>query len=97
MDVAVSVNGVPIRLTAERWTHIVENHDDLAGHLDDVLGAISDPAWVTPGRQGSLVAWASAGRRRFLAVCYREVSPADGFVITAYFTGKPMKAPKLWP
>lgn len=33
MDVAISVDGVPIRLTAERWLHIVENHDDLAGHM----------------------------------------------------------------
>ena len=32
MDQAVSRNGVPIRLTEERWFHIVENHDDLAGY-----------------------------------------------------------------
>jgi hypothetical protein len=32
MDVAYSVDGVPVRLTSERWFHIVENHDDLAGH-----------------------------------------------------------------
>jgi hypothetical protein len=28
MDVAQSLNGVPIRLTYERWYHIVENHDE---------------------------------------------------------------------
>jgi hypothetical protein len=31
MDIAISKAGVPIRLTDERWHHIVENHDDLAG------------------------------------------------------------------
>lgn len=28
MDVARSVNGVPIRLSYERWYHIVENHEE---------------------------------------------------------------------
>jgi len=27
MEVAYSVNSVPIRLTYERWFHIIENHD----------------------------------------------------------------------
>ncbi len=36
MDIAISKSGVPIRLTNERWYHIVENHDDLAEY-DEVL------------------------------------------------------------
>ena len=32
MEIVKSVNNVPIRLTDERWIHIVENHDDLAGN-----------------------------------------------------------------
>ncbi len=32
MNTAFSTGGIPIRLTQERWFHIVENHDDLAGH-----------------------------------------------------------------
>ncbi len=38
-DIIISKNGVPIRLTAERWWHIIENHDDLAGYYDDVLAS----------------------------------------------------------
>lgn len=34
----VSVNGVPIRLTEERWFHIVENHDDIGRSLRRRLG-----------------------------------------------------------
>ncbi|MGE5265818.1 MAG: hypothetical protein ACM3L9_00485 [Deltaproteobacteria bacterium] len=46
MDKVMSVDGVPVRLTEERWFHIVENHDDMAGHYDDVLETISDPDLV---------------------------------------------------
>jgi hypothetical protein len=31
MDIAISKTGVPVRLSDERWYHIVENHDDVAG------------------------------------------------------------------
>jgi len=37
MEVAYSVDGVPIRLTYERWYHIVENHDELASYFHEVL------------------------------------------------------------
>jgi len=97
MDVAVSVNGVPIRLTGERWTHVVENHEELAGRMEDVLAAIRDPAWVIRGHGGSLVAYASSGRGKFLAVVYRELRADDGFVITAFVSHKPRKHPKVWP
>ena len=40
MDTAYSVNGVPIRLTHERWFHIIENHDDLASYFYEVLDTI---------------------------------------------------------
>ena len=47
MDVAISKAGVPIRLTDERWYHIVENHDDLAGYYDEVLLTVEDPDYFT--------------------------------------------------
>ena len=87
-DVAYSINGVPIRLTSERWLHIVEHHDDLAGHYDDCLDTIESPDLVLRGYGGALIAVRGAGRGRYLAVVYREVSPDDGFVVTAYFTSR---------
>jgi hypothetical protein len=45
-DIAFSVNNVPVRLTAERWKHIVENHDDLAGYYDMVLKTVEDASYV---------------------------------------------------
>lgn len=97
MDIAVSVNGVPIRLTFERWMHIVENRDELAGRAEAILDVIETPDWVTRGHRGSLIAWKSYGRRGYLSVIYKEVGADDGFVITAFFTHKPVKKGKVWP
>jgi hypothetical protein len=88
MDVAVSVEGVPIRLTHERWFHIVENHDDVAGYYDEVLETIEHPDLVLRGYRGTLIAVRRYGRRRYFMVVYRQVSADDGFIITAYFTSK---------
>jgi hypothetical protein len=37
MEVAESKNGVPIRLTEERWLHITEEHSETPGYLFEVL------------------------------------------------------------
>src|SRR4051812_17039894 len=70
MDSVISVNGVPIRLTAERWFHIVENHDEVAGYYDAVLETVADPDLIVVGYRGSLVAVRGYGRRRYLSVIY---------------------------
>lgn len=97
MEIAISVHAVPIRLTAERWLHVVENRDELAGRLQDVLATLEEPDWVTRGYRGSLVAWKGFGRAGYLAVVYKELSKQDGFVITAFFTRSPKKRNKVWP
>ena len=84
MVYAVSVNHVSIRLTHERWYHISENHDDLAGYYDDVLDTVENPDFVMRGHRESLIAVKSYGRRRYLHVVYRELSDDDGFVITPF-------------
>jgi hypothetical protein len=61
MDTVFSINNIPIRLTAERWLHIVENHDDMAGYYEDVLETLENPELVLPGHKGSLVAVRSYG------------------------------------
>jgi hypothetical protein len=54
MDIAYSVNGVAIRLTDERWSHIVNSHDEMAGYADDCLQVIENPDLVLAGTRGSL-------------------------------------------
>ena len=88
MEIVKSINGVPIRLTDERWVHIVENHDDLAGYYDEVLNTIESPNYVVKGYAQALIALKESGENRFLAVVYKETSNDDGFIITAYFTSK---------
>ena len=46
MDILQSINGVPIRLTDERWVHIVENHDDLAGFHDEIVDILEYPEYI---------------------------------------------------
>lgn len=96
MDSVTSVNGVLIRLTAERWFHIVENHDEVAGFYDIVLETVADPDLIVPGYRGSLVAIRGYARRRYLCVIYREVTRDDGFIITAYFTPTINRKKAIW-
>ncbi len=96
MESALSLNGVAVRLTAERWWHIVENHDELAGYADDVLETIENPQLILRGHADSLVAVRNYGRNRYLMVVYREVSADDGFVVTAFFTQRVDRNKALW-
>lgn len=96
MEVAYSVNGVPIRLTYERWYHIVENHDELASYFHDVLDTIERPDLVARGNKGSLKASKNMGKRKWLVVIYKELSKRDGFVITAYLLDKKPTGEVTW-
>jgi len=96
MDVAHSVNDVPIRLTYERWYHIVENHDDLASMFHEVLGTVQKPDFIVRGSHGAFKAARSMGRKRWMVVVYREVSKRDGFVITAYLLLKRPRGEVIW-
>ena len=87
-DTARSINGIPIRLSDERWRHIVEHHDDLAGHFHDVLETIASPEAVYEGNAGEVLAVSTLRGSRVLVVAYREINRDDGFVITAFFTSR---------
>ena len=88
MEIVKSVNGVPIRLTYERWIHIIENHNDMAGYYDEVLSVIESPDYIVEGYGSTFVALRQVKTGKFLAVVYREINNSDGFIITAYFTSK---------
>ena len=91
MEIVYSVNKVPIRLTYERWYHIIENHDELASYFHNVLETIERPEFVIRGNSGSLKATKNISKKKWLVVIYRELSKRDGFVITAYFLEKKPK------
>ncbi len=96
MDTVISVDGVPIRFPLERWFHIVENHDDLAGYYDDILATVEKPDLVLRGYGASLIAVRNYGHQRHLMVVYRQLAGQDGFIITAYFSRKFDRKNVVW-
>jgi len=86
MNTAKSVNGVMIRLPAERWVHITEEHAEMAGYLYDVLETIQEPLTIFEGNSSELLAAREIENGKFIIVVYRELSKEDGFVITAFLT-----------
>jgi hypothetical protein len=66
VDIVVSKDSVPIRLTEERWFHIIENHDDLAGHYDNVLQTIEDPDYIIEGYKKALIALRRISKKKVL-------------------------------
>jgi hypothetical protein len=70
VDVVYSINRVPIRLTDERWNHIVNARDELVSYYDDCLHTVENPDFILRGMHGSLKAVRAFGRNRFLVVIY---------------------------
>ena len=92
MEVAISKNGTPIRITDERWTHVVESHDYMAGHHELVVETVEDPDAIVTGRKGEFIALrhyhATSISEKHVVVVYREIEN-EGFLITAFMTSAP--------
>lgn len=92
MIIVRSKNDVPIRLTIERWEHIIRRHPEMDGEKAKVLQTITDPDLIQEGDFGELIGIKYYKKTpltsKYLAVIYREVSNTDGFVITAYYAKK---------
>ena len=78
-------SGMPIRLTQERWMHIVEEHPELENSRAEVLLTIEKPHKIFEGRDGELLAVREIEPGKLLVVIYKETLP-EGFIITAFFT-----------
>jgi hypothetical protein len=94
-----SKNGIPIRLTDERWAHIIDEHAELAELRLEVLEAIVDPIRIFAGGQDALLAVREMELGKYIVVVYREMDQ-DGFVITAFLTRRRRfleTRKQLWP
>lgn len=92
-EIAESFNRVIIRLTDERWSHIIEHHPELKQFKKEVLQTISNPdalyyspKYIKPNFAAvkffrKLI---ETGLQGLLIVHYREVSEHDGFILTAF-------------
>ncbi|MFN3740962.1 MAG: hypothetical protein ACK4TF_09900 [Thermodesulfovibrionales bacterium] len=43
MIIVKSKNNIPIRLTKERWEHIIQRYPEMNGQSDRVLETLSEP------------------------------------------------------
>lgn len=90
MQIVMSRNNVPVRLTEERWRHIVSRHPEMHGQRERVLETVQRPEIVQEGDLGVILGARYYSETpltsKFLVAAYRELSVEDGFVLTAYFT-----------
>ncbi|MEM9946637.1 MAG: hypothetical protein AAF810_11300 [Cyanobacteria bacterium P01_D01_bin.36] len=94
MQITKSINGVPVRLTDERWAHITRGHPEMLNQAEEVLRTLNEPDKIQLGDTRELLALRRYDKtpvttNKILVVAYRETSPEDGFIITAYFTSRP--------
>lgn len=92
MLIVNSVDNIPIRLTVERWEHILRRHPEMQTEENKILETVSSPDIVQEGDYGTKIAIKyypeTPLTNKYLAVIYKELSENDGFVLTAYFTRK---------
>ena len=85
-------NGVPIRLTEERWQHVVHRHPDMETQRERVVETLTKPDMIQEGDFGTFLAVRLYPKtpltRKYLVVVYRETSSEDGFVLTAYLASQ---------
>jgi hypothetical protein len=88
-----SVLGHEIRLTAERWAHIVESHDYMAGNYDLLLETLISPDQVVQSPECEHYALRNYSSTslgpKTCVVIYRDDD--NGFVITSLLTSKPQQ------
>lgn len=88
LGTARSKNGVPIRLTDERWLHITSSHKEIdLMDFSTILIVIKRPDVVFQGDTGEFLTVRKRVRKNdWIVVVYKELGTADGFVLTAYVT-----------
>ncbi|MDD5187214.1 MAG: hypothetical protein PHF57_03295 [Methanoregula sp.] len=90
LRIAISRTGFQIRVTDERWAHITESHDYMAGYLDHVIETVENPDWLVKGWTDEVIAIkqypVSPSGKKSLVVVYKDLN--EGFVITAFITSK---------
>lgn len=101
MDVAISKNKVPIRLTQERWHHISTGHPEISDYYYEILETIENSLFIYEGTRNEYIAVSGKQPQteKFIVVIYKETEPEDGFVITAFISNKQQEFDKkklLW-
>jgi hypothetical protein len=95
MLITKSVEGVSIRLTEERWQHIVNRHPEMKKQKAKVMETVNTPDYIQRGDFGTKIAikfhHGTPLTDKYLVVVYKEINSSDGFIVTAYFATEPAK------
>lgn len=85
IHVTKSINNVNIRLTNERWKHIVVHHPkmNIIGKKGIII-TLEKPREVWQHTQDTSFFVAIGDKPFYFVVYYREIDNEDGFVITAH-------------
>lgn len=88
LGIATSKNNIPIRLTDERWLHIITAHPEIIlSESAFALKIIKNPYVIFAGDRGELLAAKKkTGKSIWFVVVYKEIDRSDGFILTAYIT-----------
>src|SRR5262245_6095307 len=76
-ETVYSKNGVPIRLTDERWAHITEEHGELMGLRPEIVETVANPRAIFAGNQGELLAPREVEPGKYLVVGFWWSSTAS--------------------
>ena len=78
-----SPEGITVVLSESRLAHIVAGHENLAGHVDEILATVQEPSLrfddVRPGRERFY--GLETGPQRFVVV---EFTSTPAFIVTAF-------------
>ncbi len=96
------IYGREVRLTDERYEHLISDHPEMTGQLDKLQMTLLVPQKVVRSRTDETVElfyrhYASTPvTRKYLCVVVKALTD-DAFIVTAYFTDAIKKGEILWP
>ena len=73
-----------IRLTMERWNHIISAHPELADKQNVIESTLHRPEQEYRGPKGEIAAFKNLQNELNIVVYYRPVNNRDAFVLTAH-------------
>lgn len=91
--------GIEIRLSEERWIHIIERHPETTEQEALIEETISTPDIIQEGSKGELLSIKKFKKtpiteNKYCVVIYKYENNS-GFIVTAYFTRRPSFRRKL--
>ncbi len=93
------MNGVSIRLTRERWEHIITEHPEMQTQYNRVLETLENPDLIQQDEATSALLalrfYQEISPNKFVVVVYVELSSYDGFVMTAYLRKQPSSSKRI--